>query len=73
VWFSSEDAEQGAIKQTREEKVVGVWDAEIKKFNEAEDGKKKEKGAEVVEEAAQNEESVSEGQGLEKDEESVEE
>ncbi|HOD01556.1 MAG TPA: transcription termination factor NusA [bacterium] len=40
--FSSEDAEEGASRQKSDEKVVGVWDAEIKKFNEEEKAKKKE-------------------------------
>lgn len=54
--FSSEDAEQGTVKQAKEEKVVGVWDAEIKKFNDAEETRKKEDSAQVVEEAVQSEE-----------------
>ena len=54
--FSSEDAEQGSVKQAKEEKVVGVWDAEIKKFNDAEETRKKEDSAQVVEESVQSEE-----------------
>lgn len=49
--FSSEDAEQGSVKQVQEEKVVGVWDAEIKKFNEAEESRKKEKDTENIEDS----------------------
>ncbi len=40
--FSSEDAEGGVAGKVSAEKVVGVWDAEIKKFNKAEESKKKE-------------------------------
>ncbi len=40
--FSSEDAENAEIKEEKDEKVVGVWDAEIKKFEEAEEMRKKE-------------------------------
>ena len=43
--FSSEDAEEGSEKKGSEEKVVGVWDAEIKKFNEAEELRKKEEAS----------------------------
>jgi len=57
--FSSEDAEHGTVKQDKEEKVVGVWDAEIKKFNEAEETRKKEDAAQVVEDAVQSEETDS--------------
>lgn len=45
--FSSEQAIEGSEKVEKDDKVVGVWDAEIKKYNEAEEIKKKE---EVVEE-----------------------
>lgn len=40
--FSSELAEQGVGGGVKAEKVVGVWDAEIKKFNAAEDARKEE-------------------------------
>jgi N utilization substance protein A len=52
--FSSEDAENAEIKEEKDEKVVGVWDAEIKKFEEAEEMRKKEELA--------SEESVEENQ-----------
>lgn len=45
--FSSEQAVEGSEKVEKDDKVIGVWDAEIKKYNEAEEIKKKE---EVVEE-----------------------
>jgi len=40
--FSSEDAENAEPKEEKDDKVVGVWDAEIKKFEEAEEMRKKE-------------------------------
>ncbi len=40
--FSSEQAVEGGEKVEKDDKVVGVWDAEIQKFNEAEEMKKKE-------------------------------
>jgi len=40
--FSSEDAENAEPKEEKDDKVVGVWDAEIKKFEEAEEMGKKE-------------------------------
>lgn len=46
--FSSENAVEGNMVQNSEEKVVGVWDAEIKKFNEAEDKKKEETAAKEI-------------------------
>jgi len=45
--FSSEQAVEGSDKVEKDDKVIGVWDAEIKKYNEAEEIKKKE---ELVEE-----------------------
>jgi len=45
--FSSEQAVEGSEKVEKDDKVIGVWDAEIKKYNEAEEIKKKE---ELVEE-----------------------
>ena len=50
--FSSEQAVEGGEKVEKDDKVVGVWDAEIKKYNEAEEIKKKE---EVVEENSSSE------------------
>ena len=50
--FSSEQAVEGNEKVEKDDKVVGVWDAEIKKYNEAEEIKKKE---EVVEENSSSE------------------
>jgi len=54
--FSSEDAENAEIKEEKEDKVVGVWDAEIKKFEEAEEMRKKEELAteESVEETTED-------------------
>jgi N utilization substance protein A len=40
--FSSEDAEGGVALDSSEEKVVGVWDAEIEKLDKAEEEKKAE-------------------------------
>ena len=59
--FSSEDAEGGVVKQASDEKVVGVWDAEIKKFNELEEKREKEKKSEKSEkeETLENSESES--------------
>jgi len=59
--FSSEDAEEGVVKQASDEKVVGVWDAEIKKFNELEEKREKEKKSEKSEkeETLENSESES--------------
>lgn len=67
--FSSEDAEEGVTRETGEEKVVGVWDAEIEKLDKAEESKEVEedKGAEEgVEEVVAEE-------GKEEKEELVEE
>ncbi len=47
--FSSEESEEGSIKPNSDEKVAGVWDAEIKKFNDAEETKKNEKITEDIE------------------------
>ncbi|HNU76523.1 MAG TPA: transcription termination factor NusA [bacterium] len=52
--FSSEQAVEGSEKVEKDDKVIGVWDAEIKKYNEAEEIKKKE---EVVEENNTSEQS----------------
>ena len=52
--FSSEQAVEGSDKVEKDDKVIGVWDAEIKKYNEAEEIKKKE---EVVEENNTSEQS----------------
>ncbi len=40
--FSSDDAVEGFVKDSSEDKVVGVWDAEIEKFNKAEEDRKAE-------------------------------
>ena len=53
--FSSEDAEGGVVKQASDEKVVGVWDAEIRKFNELEEKKEKDKKSEKEEILENNE------------------
>ena len=58
--FSSEDAEGGVVKQASDEKVVGVWDAEIRKFNELEEKKEKDKKSEKEEILENNENNESE-------------
>ncbi|MBW6442048.1 transcription termination factor NusA [Patescibacteria group bacterium] len=58
--FSSEDAEVGLDGEVSEQKVVGVWDAEIEKFNKAEEDKKieEEKSEEVEEEVTEDAEKI---------------
>ncbi len=53
--FSSEQAVEGNEKVEKDDKVVGVWDAEIKKYNEAEEIKKKEELAEENDSSEQHE------------------
>jgi len=71
--FSSEDAEEGVVKQASDEKVVGVWDAEIKKFNELEEKREKEKKSEKSEkeETLENSESESAGEDSENEKEEI--
>ena len=71
--FSSEDAEEGVVKQASDEKVVGVWDAEIKKFNELEEKREKEKKSEKSEkeETLENSESESAGEDSENKKEEI--
>ncbi|HOV97894.1 MAG TPA: transcription termination factor NusA, partial [bacterium] len=71
--FSSEDAEEGVVKQASDEKVVGVWDAEIKKFNELEEKREKEKKSEKSEkeETLENSESESAGEDFENKKEEI--
>jgi len=57
--FSSDQAVEGGAKAEKNDKVVGVWDAEIKKFNEAEETRKKEKMPEKS--GASEEPEISEG------------
>ena len=71
--FSSEDAEGGVVKQASDEKVVGVWDAEIRKFNELEEKREKEKKSEKSEkeETLENSESESAGEDSENEKEEI--
>ncbi|NMB91387.1 transcription termination factor NusA [candidate division WWE3 bacterium] len=70
--FSSEDVEQGLVGATPE-KVVGFWDEEIKKANEAEEAKRQEKkNIEEAVKSSDNKESV-EQKEQEQTEEKVEE
>lgn len=78
--FSSEDAEGGVTVETPEEKVIGVWDAEIEKLDKAEEEKKSEEDVSDqpeeasgdVEESTQAEESTEKSDSEEVDESSKE-
>jgi len=64
---------RGVVKQASDEKVVGVWDAEIKKFNELEEKREKEKKSEKSEkeETLENSESESAGEDSENEKEEI--
>ena len=63
--FSSEQAIEGSEKVEKDDKVVGVWDAEIKKYNEAEETKKQEEASD--ENIASEEPEVSEDKASSED------
>lgn len=68
--FSSEQAIEGSEKVEKDDKVVGVWDAEIKKYNEAEETKKQEEASD--ENIASEEPEVSEDAEVSEDKASSE-